>query len=203
MTHNPKDSVIQYLKRTYHPRAVLFYGSFVRGDFDAYSDFDCMVLVDAKTNKHDDTVIDGVALDCFVFTAAEAEQEDADVFLPAYDAQIVLDDGIGAKLQSRVRDYVHAHTAIDAEEKKQIRSWIRKTMLAEKNDDEGSFRAVTFLWESLTDYCLLRDRFYFGSKQTIADLKATDPQGYMLFHQAITERSLRCIAAWASHVIKD
>ena len=43
-----KDTVITYLKDTYHPRALLIYGSYVRGDYDEYSDFDCMIIVDKK-----------------------------------------------------------------------------------------------------------------------------------------------------------
>ncbi len=198
-----KDAVLAYLNETYRPRAVFLYGSFQRGDQDAYSDFDCSLIVDEKPRKHDDTVICGVPLDCFLFTAAEAETEDPDVFLPVYDAQIVQDDGIGVRLQTRVRDYVHAHERIDDEEKAFIRAWIRKAVKrAEKDDDEGNFRAVAFLWESLTDYCFLRDRFYFGSKQTIADLKRLDPDGYDLFHRAITEKSPDAIAAWAEYVIQ-
>lgn len=198
-----KDAVLAYLNETYRPRAVFLYGSFQRGDQDAYSDFDCTLIVDEKPRKHDDTVIRGVPLDCFLFTAAEAETEDPDIFLPVYDAQIVQDDGIGVRLQTRVRDYVHAHERIDDEEKAFIRAWIRKAVKrAEKDDDEGNFRAVAFLWESLTDYCFLRDRFYFGSKQTIADLKRLDPDGYELFHRAITEKSPDAIAAWAEYVIQ-
>ena len=198
-----KNAVLAYLNETYHPRAVFLYGSFQRGDQDEYSDFDCTLIVDEKPRKHDNTVICGVPLDCFLFTAEEAEAEDPDTFLPVYDALLVQDDGVGKRLQSHVRDYVHAHERIDDEEKAFIRAWIRKTLKrAEKGDDEGNFRAVAFLWESLTDYCFLRDRFYFGSKQTIADLERLDPDGYKLFHRAITEKSLEAIAAWAVHVIQ-
>lgn len=198
------NDVLAYLNETYHPRAVFLYGSFQRGDQDAYSDFDCALIVDEKPRKHDDSVICGVPLDCFLFTAKEAETEDPDTFLPIYDAELVQDDGVGKRLQSRVRDYVREHERIDDEEKTFIRAWIRKTVKrAEKGDDEGNFRAVAFLWESLTDYCVLWDRFYFGSKQTIADLRQLDPDGYELFHAAITEKSLETIAAWAEHVIQE
>ena len=198
------NDVLAYLNETYHPRAVFLYGSFQRGDQDAYSDFDCALIVDEKPRKHDDSVICGVPLDCFLFTAKEAETEDPDTFLPIYDAELVQDDGVGKRLQSRVRDYVREHERIDDEEKTFIRAWIRKTVKrAEKGDDEGNFRAVAFLWESLTDYCVLRNRFYFGSKQTIADLRQLDPDGYELFHAAITEKSLETIAAWAEHVIQE
>ena len=199
-----KEEVIRYLSETYRPRALLVYGSYQRGDQDECSDFDCMILVDQKEKKHDDTVIGGVPLDCFIFTAAEAETEDPDTFLTAYDSEIVLDDGIGAKLKGRVREYVRAHTVTAREEKDFIRSWYRKSLCRiEKGDDEGNFRAVTLLGESLTDYFLLRDIFYFGSKWGTAYLKAHDPAGYALFHVAVTRRGLTAIAAWAAHVTRE
>ncbi|MBP5168555.1 MAG: hypothetical protein ILP14_05040 [Oscillospiraceae bacterium] len=199
-----KEAAVEYLVKTYHSRALLIYGSFLRGDRDEYSDFDCMVIVDEKSVKHDDTVIGGVQLDCFVFTADEALTEDPDVFLPAYDAEILIDDGIGEQLQKRVRRYVQEHEKIDNDEKAFIVSWIRKTMKRmQKDDDEGNYRAVAFLWESLTDYCLLRDLFYFGSKTTIQYLLKNDRKGYELFHQAIKLKTNESILDWANYVIYE
>ncbi len=197
-----REEIIEYLKETYKPRAILIYGSFARGDNDEYSDFDCMVIVDAKTAKHDDSIIGGVQLDCFVFTADEIESEDAETFLTAYDAQIPVDDGIGKSLQYRVRRYVREHEKMDEREKEFIVSWFRKTMKRmDKGDDEGDHRALALLWESLCDYMMLRDMFYFGSKETIGYLKKNDPAGYELFHEAVSGRTNDAIKAWAQHVI--
>ena len=192
--------ITEYLINTYHPRALLVYGSFVRGDRDEYSDFDCMVIVDSKEKDHDDSVIGGVQLDCFIFTAEEAAAEDVDPFLTAFDSKILLDDGTGAALKERVRKYVAEHTVTEESEKEFIRSWIRKILRRmEKGDDEGSYRGILFLSESLEDYCALRNLFYFGSKKTIAYLKANDPQGYALFHDAVTGRTNESIRAWAEY----
>lgn len=194
--------IIDYLKKTYDPLAIVTYGSFEDGANDEYSDFDCMVIVREKSRKHDDTVINGIPLDCFVFTAEEAANEDPDVFLTAYDGHIILDtDDIALNLKNRVRQYVEEHSVIDEEEKQFIASWIAKTMhRAEKKDDEGSFRALAFLWESLNDYFLLRDMFYFGSKKAVAYLKQKDPAAYHLYHEAVTERTNEKIALWAAYV---
>lgn len=199
-----KEVAVEYLVNTYHPRSLLVYGSFARGDWDEYSDFDCMIIVDEKSVKHDDTVIEGVQLDCFVFTAEETAEEDPELFLPAYDAEILFDDGIGEQLQERVRRYVREQKTIDADEKAFIVSWIRKTMKRmQKDDDEGNYRAIAFLWESLTDYCLLRDLFYFGSKTTIQYLLTNDMEGYKLFHKAIKLKTNESILNWARYVIHE
>ena len=70
------DRFVQYLREKYRPRALLVYGSYVRGDQDGFSDFDCMVIVDSKEKNHDDSVVDGVQLDCYIFTADEVSGED-------------------------------------------------------------------------------------------------------------------------------
>lgn len=197
-----KDKVIDYIKETYHPRALLLYGSYARGDYDEYSDFDCMIFVDEKSKKHDDSVIDGVPLDCFIFTEAEALSEDPELFLPAYDAELAIDDGTGKALQERVREYVRQHEKMDADEKAFIASWVLKTIKRmQKGDDEGHYRAVALLWESLADYFVLRDRYFFGSKEAILYLKQHDAPGYELFHKAITLKTNEAIEAWAKHMI--
>lgn len=197
-----KKEMIGYLKKEYRPLAIVFYGSYLSGTDDEYSDFDCMVIVSEKNRKHDDTFICGVQLDCFIYTVRDVQNEDTDLFLAVYDGEIILDtDNIAAELQEKVRRYVDEHSTVDDEEKKFIVSWIKKTMhRAEKNDDEGSFRALAFLWESLADYCILRDLYYFGSKKTVSYLKEKDCKGYMLYRRAITERTNSAIAAWAEYV---
>lgn len=197
-------TIINYLIDKYRPLAIVTYGSFCFGMNDAYSDFDCMIIVDQKGSSHDDTVIDGIPLDCFIFTKAEVLGEDLDTFLTVYDGNVVLDtDEIAANLKVRVRNYVAEHSVIPDDEKKFIISWIQEAMRrVEKNDDEGNFRALAFLWESITDYFLLRDLFYFGSKNAVAYLKENDTVGYRLYHNAITERTNIAIGEWANHVIK-
>lgn len=197
-----KNEIIGYLKKEYSPLAIIFYGSYLSQTNDEYSDFDCMVIVAEKNRKHDDTFLCGVQLDCFIYTADDVQNEDTELFIAAYDGEIVLDsDNIAADLKEKVRRYVHEHSAVDDDEKKFIVSWIKKTMRrAEKNDDEGSFRALAFLWESLADYCILRNIFYFGSKKTVSYLKKNDYRGYLLYRKAITERTNAAIKAWAEYV---
>ena len=195
------DKIIRYLQDTYHPRSLLVYGSYTRGDADEFSDFDCMIIVDEKDRDHDDSVVDGVPLDCFIFTAEETAAEDVDPFLTAYDSRIIFDDGTGAALKARVRRYVDEHTVTEQSEKEFIAAWIRKTVRRmRKGDDEGSYRAFLFLSESLEDYCSLRDLFYFGSKKTIALLKQDDPAGYERFRRAVTARTDDALQARAEDV---
>ena len=196
--------IIEYLKTEYQPLSIVAYGSYQSGTNDAYSDFDCMVIVQEKTRNHDDAVIDGIPLDCFLFTKEEVQGDELDPFLTVYDRNILLDtDHIAADLKARVQDYIRKHSTMEETEKQFISSWIKKTMRrAEKNDDEGNYRALAFLAESLADYFLLRDMFYFGSKKAVLYLKEHDLSGYEFYRRALTERTNQAIALWAEYVIK-
>lgn len=197
------EKFIDYLKTEYNPLAIVTYGSFTNGSNDETSDFDCLIIVDKKCQKHDATLIDGTPLDCFIYTKEEVAHEAIETFLTLFDGNIILDtDGVAAALKQRVKAYVFEHTVTPSDEKQWIIDWIRKTMhRAEKNDDEGNYRAVAFLEESLNDYCILRDRFYFGSKKALAFLKENDACGYRLYHQALLERTNAAIRKWADYVI--
>lgn len=197
------EQILTYLQNTYNPLSVLLYGSYADGTNDQTSDLDCMLIVSEKDRNHDDTIVNGIRLDCFIYTEEEVQNEDIDTFLTAYNSRIVLDNEIGAELKRRVHAYVESHTSTSAEEKEFLISWIKKTVLRiSKNDDEGNMRAISFLAESLTDYYMLRDLFYFGSKKAIRHLKEQDEQGYALFHDAITLRSNEAIIHWAEYVIR-
>ncbi|WP_071705325.1 nucleotidyltransferase domain-containing protein [Murdochiella vaginalis] len=201
MDHQQK--IIAYLKENYDPLTIAVYGSYADGTNDSYSDFDCLLIVKSKDRMHDDMIIDGVLLDCFLYSEQEMEQENIETFLPLYEAKLVYDTGMGQAVQSRVRNYVQSHTVHDPEEKRFLVSWIRKTMKRmEKTDEEGHFRAIAFLAESLEDYCILRDRFYFGSKKTIRYLKDKDEQGFRFFQKAITARSNETIREWAKYILQ-
>ncbi|MCH5354033.1 MAG: nucleotidyltransferase domain-containing protein [Acutalibacter sp.] len=197
------ERILEYLKKTYHPNSILLYGSYADGTNDETSDFDCMLIVSKKDKNHDDAVIDGIQLDCFIFTEDELQSEDINTFLTAYNSNIVLDNGIGADLKRRVHEYVEKHADTPKEEKDFLISWIQKTVARiTKNDDEGNMRAVSFLAESLADYYILRDIFYFGSKKAIQYLKKEDAEGYAFFHDAVTLKSNASIIKWAEYVIK-
>lgn len=198
------ENIIEYLKKEYNPLSILLYGSYADGTNDESSDFDCMIIVSEKEKNHDDSVIGGVQLDCFIFTEEQVKDEgDIDAFLTAYDSNIVLDNGLGADLKRRVREYVKEHTVIPNDEKEFIRSWIQKTVhRIKKNDDEGNMRAISFMAESLVDYFFLRDMFYFGSKKAILYVRENDKEGYALFHEAATAKSNHAIIKWAEYIIK-
>ena len=198
-----KEKIIEYLKEKYNPISILLYGSYSNGMNDVSSDFDCMVIVDEKESNHDGSIVDGVQLDCFIFTVEEVKKENSDTFLTAYDAEIVFDNGIGQELKQKVREYVKNNSTTELSEKKFVASWIEKTCKRmEKGDDEGNFRGFMLMSESLSDYYMFRDMFYFGSKKAVQYLKENDSKGYELFHRAVTDKDNGSIIEWVKYLSK-
>ena len=72
------DRIIDYLKETYQPDAIIAYGSFADGSANRNSDFDALVIAD-KEKAHDSSVIEGVVLDVFIYPS--------DFFQSEYDPE--------------------------------------------------------------------------------------------------------------------
>lgn len=197
-----KEDVYRYLVDTYKPKAVLFMGSYMDGTADEFSDFDCVIIVPSKTQARDESVIDGVMLDCDIYSVEEVLTEEPQTnALKCHDAEIVLDDGIGMIFKAKVKLKLEETRVTTPEEKQQIRCWMEKTSKRSfMADDNGNFRAVMLLWESLPYYFMLRDLDYFGGKKAIRYLKVNDPKGYDLLHKALETKDPYDIKAWSDHV---
>ena len=99
--------ILDYLVETYHPDALLVYGSFADGSANAGSDFDALVIAD-RPKAHDASVVDGTVLDVFVYPLEAFRGDyDPEEYLQVFDGEILLDrSGLAAQLQERVRDYL-------------------------------------------------------------------------------------------------
>lgn len=94
--YNKKEQhILKYLEEKYKPLSIFLYGSFKDGLVDESSDFDCLIIVNKKDKDHDGSLVDGVYLDCFIYTKDEIESEDLDTFIPLYDSRLVKDNGLG------------------------------------------------------------------------------------------------------------
>lgn len=197
-----EEYIVNYLNKKYNPLSIIIYGSYSNNSFDEFSDFDCIIIVDKKIKGHDNTKINNVVLDCFIYTVEEVNTMDLDNFVPIYFGNIIKDNGLGEELKKRVIKYVLENSITDLEEKNFIKSWYKKTLRRiEKNDDEANYRALIILLSSLEDYYKLRDMFYFGSKLAIEYLKKNDVEGYILFKKAIENRKNSDIIEWIKYTI--
>ena len=88
------------------------------------------------------------------------------------------------------------------EDKEFLILYINKNIRRKSNEDlEGNYRLISLLQESLEDYCLLRDQFYFGSKKTARYIKEEDKSGYELLSKNLINRTNESIIDWLNYII--
>lgn len=85
------DAILDYLTNTYHPLAMIGYGSYANGTQNAQSDFDVLLICRSCPCRHDGRVIDGVRLDAVLRTPQELLDENAPQdLITVYDGVILL-----------------------------------------------------------------------------------------------------------------
>lgn len=199
------ESILNYLRQTYTPRAILSYGSFADGSNNANSDFDALIIAEhAKT--HDVSVIEGTVLDVFVYPADYFQGEyDPEEFLQVFDGRILLDiDGTAARLQKRVRDTIANTPPKTQEELSQALAWCEKMLMrTQRADAEGYFRWHWLLTESLEIYCDLQGWYFFGPKKALSRMAQEDTESFQIYKEAlrgmIQERLMQWIHCLREH----
>lgn len=199
-----KEKILDYIKKTYNPTTIFLYGSYYNKTYNENSDFDSLIIVDKKDKDHDDSIIEGVELDLFIYTKNEIDRLPREVFTTLKDSSIICDDGFGEKLKNRVVEYVRKNSTRSEQQKEFIRSYIKKMCKRiEKDDLEGKFRAVALLNESLEDYYIFHNIFYFGPKKAIKYIKENDPVGYEILSDALTHTYSKTVIRWAKYIIGE
>ena len=147
------DAILDYLTNTYHPLAMIGYGSYANGTQNAQSDFDVLLMCRSCPCRHDGSVIDGIRLDAVLRTPQEVLDENAPQdLITVHDGVILLENEnhIAQGLIDRVRVYAAAHAVRDADEKRHLRQWSLKMLeRAARGDAEGLYRAHWLLTDSL------------------------------------------------------
>lgn len=196
-------SIQRVLTEKYSPVGMIVYGSYASGTNEAQSDFDALLIVKSGDCSHDTSRINGVQMDVFVYSEEAIRLlEDMDAVLQIYGGRILLDkEGLAAQLLKKVEAYIAAISHSSLESKMELRAWCLKMLSrSERGDFEGLYRGHWLLVDSLSVYCALRDMFYFGPKKTIAYLQREDPDGYILFCDALKEQNR--LPLWINYVLQ-
>lgn len=197
--------ILEYLKKTYFPNAIIVYGSFANRTNDENSDFDALLVADKVTKEHDSSFVENIQLDVHIFSTEDIEKaKDLDRFIQVFDGDIVLDEkGTAKKLKERVINFIEENSKISDEEKWHLKSWCLKMLKRTKrNDIEGMYRWHWLLFDSLEIYSKMRGRFYFGPKKTLRWIEENDAEGYALVSEALSNMELLSLQKWINHVIK-
>ena len=196
------DKILAYLKDTYQPDAIIAYGSFADGSANENSDFDALVIAD-KEKSHDSSVIDAIVLDVFIYPSDTFRQNyDPEEFVQVWDGNILLDtNGVAARLQKQVLDYIAHIPRKTAEEISQEVSWCEKMLSRTMREDaEGYYRWHWVLFDSLEIYFDVKGLHYYGPKKALRFLEQTDPKAFRIYTKALREFKREYLSAWISHL---
>lgn len=197
-----KEEIIAYLTATYHPLAILLYGSFADGTNNAHSDFDALVIYEGEQGN-DSTIFGETPLDVWLYPPQTfASDYDPEEFVQAADGVILMDtDGMAERLQQRVREYLAALPGKSEAELTQELAWCEK-MLArtERTDAEGLYRWHWLLMDTLEIYCDLTHRRYLGPKKALRTMQQSDPAAFALYERALREFTAESLAEWISQL---
>ena len=196
--------IFSYLEDIYDPSSILLFGSYIDGSFTSESDLDILVITDRSLLRKDESIINGIQLDCDIYSKKDIELLGPSEFIRIHDAVIIKDDGAGQELKAAVNRYLEQKRITSDEQKQSIINWTKKTIgKLSLNTDDSNFRAALLLWESLPNYFFLRDLIYYGSKKAISYIKENDPKGYDILHRALNSKSLDDIRRWGIYVIGE
>lgn len=192
------NQIITYLKKTYHPLAILVYGSYADGSNNANSDFDALVI--SKDQKHHDvSFVGSIQLDVFVyprsFFLGDVNYEN---FLQLFDSQVVFDpEGLGQELKDRVLNYLGSLPRKSPDEIESNIAWCRKMLLrANRKDAEGMFRWHWLLTDSLEIFCDAVGQFYFGPKKSLRWMAKEYPAAYDRYAKALFSLDYQAAREW-------
>lgn len=194
------EEIIQYLQHQYRPLAILVYGSYATGDATPESDFDALIITE-NTHLHDTSFCGSVRLDVFAYPRAWAESlADFNEVIQVWDSCILQDtDGLAQRLKDGAAAAVAAYQPPSLKEKQEIRTWCYKMLeRTRRGDAEGYYRWHWLLNDSLSLYCDMRNRYFFGPGKTLKIMRQNDPDGFCLCDAAL--RDPAALEPWVSYL---
>lgn len=196
------DRIIDYLKETYQPDAIIVYGSFADGSANRNSDFDAIVIAN-KNGAHDSSVIDDVVLDVYIYSPDTFQSDyDPEEFIQVWDGRIILDKtGIAEHLKNRILDYLEHIPRKTAEEIQQEISWCEKMVSRTMREDaEGYYRWHWVLFDSLEIYFDIKGMHYYGPKKALHFMEQTDMESFQIYFNSLREFKREGLLTWISHL---
>lgn len=193
------DAIIEYIRKTYRPLALIVYGSFADGTNGAHSDFDALAIVPEGEPIHDDTVQSGTRLDLFVYPRRTFLQPyDPEAFFQVWDGRILFDtEDLAHRLKETVKAYIEALPVPTAEENRQNVAWCRKMLeRSESGDAEGRYRLYWLLKDTLEIYFDLRHAHYFGPKKALGQMRRDDADAAEIYTRALMEPTGEHVRDW-------
>lgn len=186
----------------WQPESVLVYGSFADGTEDALSDFDALVITREPAPPRDQRPLMGRRQDVWFL-----RPETVDVIEPVdwpqlYHAIPLWDpEGMGERLIADVREAVDAQPLPSPSQLTDELAWMDRMLArAASGSEEGRYRLLWLITDSLEIWCGLARRQSFGAKKSLALLRSADPEGHDLYSRALMNPATETAAAWVAHL---
>lgn len=199
------DEILRYLKSTYHPHAIILYGSYANGTNGVSSDFDALLITSEKHPAHDESIIEGVKLDVFIYASSDFDKEIAyQDFVTVYDGKILLDErGMAQRLIADVRRHIDNQPPKTRDELRTQLAWCEK-MLARtsRGDAEGYFRWHWLLVDSLEIFFELCHTPYWGPKKALLAMPKLDPIAAKKYQAALEAMDASALEEWVGYIRK-
>ncbi len=180
-------ALIDEFRRMHGVHTLVLYGSRARGDATPESDIDVAGYADVAETTRDARLWNGMYLDGFVYPTALAQAPDADM-LKLRGARVLFDErGLAGPLLDRIAALERrGPPALSEPEQRMRRVWARK-MLGRigRGDVEAHYRHHMLLTQLLEDYFALRGAWYRGPKESLAELRKSDPGTFAAFDRAL------------------
>ena len=199
------EQIIEYIKKTYSPLAIILYGSYANGTNNLNSDFDALVISPDHEIHHDTSFVNGIQLDVFVYPDAYFDEDfDCNDFVQIFDGKIIHDtEDKGKELKNRVLSYIeNLPHKTDAEIQAEI-DWCIKMLERVKRDDvEGMYRWHWVLIDSLEIFCDVVHRLYLGPKKSLKWMEENYPEAFAYYEKALTDFDMESLSNWVLY-LKD
>ncbi len=190
---------LAYLQEKYAPVGLLVYGSWAEGTNGPSSDLDVLVLTENGVAGHDESVVDGVTLDAFIYPASELAGGVApEDFCQVEGGRILLDKtGLLAELKAAVEAWAAAFTPEPLSARRSALAWCRKMQArALRGDPEGLYRWHWLLTESLQIYFETVGQRWRGPKKALRLLRETDRDAAEAYERALSGLDGAALDAW-------
>lgn len=196
--------LVKDLRKKYVFHTLILYGSHVRGDATAASDYDLLAI-----RKNGGAIIRdarkwrGAYVDLFIYPESKLKPS---ALLRVKGGKVLLErSGFGARFLANV-DRLHARgpKPLPPDELAARKVWARKMVdRIRVGDLEGDFRRVWLLTALLEDYFVLRGKWYEGPKLGFHWLRDNERKTHRLFEQALRQPTkIKAIEALVDAVLE-
>lgn len=199
----PVSGILEYLKTTHDPRAILITGSYADGTYNDTSDFDCWLIGREETRaRHDTSIVNGIELQAeiyplhhFMNLPLRTIEFFTDVII-AYDPE-----GVAAEFMRYVRERLSHDPCMPPARKAQTMAYLEKMLRrASRQDFNGDLRGHLMLFQSVEFWCDFSDRIYPGSKKALRCMEQEDPESAAILRRALRSFDPEDMRAWVDRL---